>query len=41
MARGEALREAPVPIPGELVSDNTLVRSFRSAGVQRMFITSF
>ena len=33
VARGEALREAPVPVPGELVSDHSLVRSFRSAGV--------
>ena len=32
MARGE-VREAPVPVPGELVPDNSLVRSFRSAGV--------
>ena len=33
MARGEAIREAPVPVPGELVPDNSLVRSFRSADV--------
>ena len=26
MARGEAIREAPVPVPGELVPDNSLVR---------------
>ena len=33
MVHGEALREAPVPVPGELVSDSSLVRFFRSAGV--------
>ena len=33
MAHGEALLEAPVPVPGVLVSDNSLVCSLRSAGV--------
>ena len=33
MVHGEALREAAVPVPGELVSDSSLVCSFRSAGV--------